>query len=253
VSSSGHLVLGAHLLGFREPHLLFDLALHLGTLIATVAFFRQSFIGMARESFVAIGDLRGGASPSEVLVRRPDVRLLYFVILGSIPTALFGVVFKDPLERMFGDAHATAWQLLITAGLLLVPLAVKRSGRDIQAMSAWDALFIGLLQGISIVPGISRSGATIAGGLMLGLDRELAARYSFVMSVPAIAGAFVLKATDATAAPFSMSIMVVGALTAGITGFSSLAFLMPVVRRGRIHLFALYLVPVSVLALWLLA
>ncbi len=244
-------MLGSYLLGFREPHLLFDLALHLGTLLATIAFFRDSFLGMAKEGVRAAGDLRRGVSLGEVL-QRADARLLFLVVVGSVPTALFGVLFKEPLERMFGDARATAVQLLITAFLLLVPLFIKRQDRGIAHMGWRDALAIGLAQGISIVPGISRSGSTIACGLALGLDRELAARYSFVMSVPAIAGAFALKALDATPAPFPMGIMLVGAVTAAVAGFASLAFLMPVVRRGRIYLFACYLVPVSLAALWLL-
>ncbi len=252
VSSSGHLVLGGVLLGMSGPHLMFDLALHMGTLLATIAFFRDSFRGMAVEGVGALGDLKAGKGLPAVFEARPDARLLWLVVLGSVPTALFGFAFKDPLERMFGDARATAVQLLITAALLLVTPLVKKAGRGLPGMRATDALIIGLAQGISIVPGISRSGATIACGLLLGLDRELAARYSFVLSVPAILGAFMLKLGDAEAAGFSAVEGAVGFLVAGISGFLALAVLMPVVRRGRVYLFSLYLVPVALAALWLL-
>lgn len=245
-------MLGQRLLGFTEPQLVFDLALHMGTLVATLVFFRGSFAGMAVDGVKALDDKRGGSTWSEALASRPNARLLWLVIVGSVPTAIFGLAFKDQLASMFGDARATAWQLLLTAGLLLATAVVRSRGRDLRSMHIGDALLIGLAQGVAIVPGISRSGATIAAGLLLGLDRELAARYSFVLSVPAIAGAFALEALDAGNGGIGALPLFTGFAVSLVSGLLALALLMPVVRRGRVYLFALYLIPAALAALWIL-
>ncbi len=250
VSSSGHLVLGAHLLGLHEPQVLFDLALHMGTLLATIAFFRSSFLAMAREGTSAVDALRQKRPYREIVKLWPNAHLLVLVVLGSVPTAVIGVAFKDYFESLFAEPRWAAGMLLVTAALLLVTSWVRGRGRDITAMRVSDALLIGLAQGLAIVPGISRSGSTIACGLLLGLDRELAARYSFILSVPAILGAFVLKAAEASSEHLDVSAVLLGFVVAAVSGLFALAVLMPVVRRGRIYLFAFYLVPLALLGLW---
>ncbi|MBN1960862.1 MAG: undecaprenyl-diphosphate phosphatase [Deltaproteobacteria bacterium] len=252
VSSSGHLVLAQYFLELREVEIIFDLVLHLGTLIATIGFFGSSFRNMAREGYVAFGDKKNGLSWADILRQRPDAKLLWLVIIGSIPTALIGLLFRHQLEATFANVKMVGWHLLATAILLLATLIVRRrQGRNIDNMRLLDALIIGIAQGVAIIPGISRSGMTIAVGLLLGLDRELAARYSFVLSVPAIAGAFALQAIKHSIPIASLSTLFLGFIAALLCGLAALAFLMPVVRRGRIYLFSFYLLPLAFGALWL--
>ncbi len=205
---------------------------------------------MAVEGVQAIGDKAEGRSWRDIFARRPDARLLWLVIVGSIPTGLMGVLFRHQLEESFADTRAIAWQLLVTAAMLLVTVFIKKQGRDIQQMTVWDALLIGFMQGIAIIPAISRSGATIATALVLGIDRELAGRYSFVLSVPAIAGAFLLELVKHKPSLAQPGAMAVGFFFSVVFGMLALAFLMPVVRRGRVHLFAGYLIPLALVTFW---
>lgn len=229
-----------------------DLVLHLGTLVATLVFFWPSLSGMAREAWASLGDKLRGAAWRDLVTERPNARLLLLVVVGSVPTAAIGVLFRHQLEASFGDIRSIAWHLLITAVVLFATRFVRPTGRDIGKMRVTDALLIGLAQGIAIMPGISRSGATIATGLLLGLDRELAARYSFLLSLPAIVGAFAIEALSAKTPMTSLGPVAVGFAVALVFGLGALAFLMPVVRRGRVYLFAGYLAPLAVVSLWLL-
>ncbi len=248
VSSSGHLVLAQHLIGLEEPQVFFDLVLHLGTLVATIVFFRAAFRDMARDGARGLGDLFSGHARG--LYERPGSRLLLLVSLGSIPTALIGLGLRHEIEAMFASPRMVAWMLLFTAAVLLATLLAPRKGRSLTQMGARDALLIGLAQGIAITPGISRSGMTIAVGLLLGLDRELAARFSFVLGVPAILGAFLLEAAKGGFDSLVVSQAVFGFVVAVVFGLAALVALMPVVRRGRLHLFSGYLVALAVVALW---
>jgi len=238
VSSSGHLVLAQRLLGLREPVLTFDIALHLGTLVAVIIFFRRDIAGIVQ------GIL--GRGPE----RTSYTWLLVLLILGSVPTAAVGLLFKDTFEAMFASVLAVGVSLLITGALLLAAGLAGRPRRDLEKMRSWHALLIGLAQGLAITPGISRSGSTISVALLLGLERELAVRFSFLLSIPAILGAVALQVLDLPGGTgLAWTPLVLGGLVAGVSGWLALKLLLGLVRQGRIHWFAYYCLALGILAL----
>lgn len=251
VSSSGHLVLGRELLGVEEPDLFFDIMVHVATLLVTVIFYARSIGRMVTETGEELRDRVNGGSTTD----RPLARLSGLIVLGTIPTGLIGVVFKDRLEALFDEPRAACAMLLVTAALLIGTRFTAATGRSDGEMTWKDALLIGTVQGLAIIPGISRSGSTIAAALFLGLDRELAARFSFLLSVPAILGALVLKLKDVGDGGLAIDggATAIGFVAALVTGFAALVALLPLVRRGQLHWFAFYLVPTGLAGLMLLS
>ena len=244
VSSSGHLVLVQSLLpGFSQPGVLFDVTLHLGTLVAVCIYFWNDLWAMLLSLF--------SSNKPEATDNR---RLLWLLILGSIPTAVIGLVFRKQFEAMFNDLHGNGVWFIITGALLLLTDRVSTSGRTLAAMNMWDALAIGVAQGLSIIPALSRSGSTIAAGVFLGLDRQLLVRYSFLLSIPAIAGAFVLELVshrDAAAEGFDLLTYGAGTLIAGIVGYWSIAVLLDMTRSRRLSIFGYYCIAVGILSIFL--
>ncbi len=236
ISSSGHLVLFQNLMGFHEPQLLLDISLHIGTLLAVLVVFRRDLAGMAVELWrlVAPGP---GAENGAPFRERLRGALLTWIVVGNIPTALIGLVFKDPLERLFGSVPVVGSMLLVTGLLVaLTRLAPERARR----LGLLAALAVGTAQGLAIIPGISRSGATIACGLLIGLDRDLAARFSFLLSVPAIAGALMLQVVTGDVAGPDLAVLIAGGLAAAVVGLLALVLLMGMVHKGRLYWFAPY-------------
>lgn len=254
VSSSGHLVLGGVLLAITEPHIFFDVIVHAATLVATLAFYRDTVKGMVSEALTLGTGIFDSQNWRNGFQAFPEVRLLLMIVLGSVPTACIGLIFKDELEALFGEPKFAAWMLLVTAGLLALTMIQRGSSRTILAMTWRDALAIGLIQGMAVIPGISRSGSTIACAMLLGLDRQLAARYSFLLSVPAILGAVLLKTKDAveTGAHVDILPLVVGFLSAAVVGVLALRFFIPIVKQGKLHYFVAYLIPVGILGICVL-
>ncbi len=232
VSSSGHLVLlQSWLPGFQEPGVLFHATVHLATLGAVLLYFRRDVGILARAA----------VSP-----RRSDpaaVRLLGLVAAGTLPTALIGLLFKDGLERLFSSVPTAASMLLVTGALLVATDRVRAQGADVERMRVWHALLIGLAQGVAIIPGLSRSGATLAAAVLSGVGRDLALRYSFLLSIPAILGAFMLQLLsygpdgirDVNGPGYAVAF-----LGAFVTGYLSIEVLLRVLLSRRLGWFALY-------------
>ncbi len=236
ISSSGHLVLFRNLMGFTEPELLLDTSLHMGTLMAVVVYFRRDLTGMVKEFPGLFIPRRATKGPAKARGRLSD-SLLTWVMVGSIPTALIGGVFKAPLENLYRSTTVVGFMLLLT-GLLLAFTRLSTGGT--RRLGLLVALAVGTAQGLAIIPGISRSGATIACGLLLGLDRDLAARFSFVLSVPAITGALLLEILAGEIDVIAPLVLVAGGVTSGAVGLLALKVLMGVVRKGRLSWFAPY-------------
>lgn len=246
VSSSGHLVLGQHLFGITEPVLSFDISLHVGTLVAIgVVFYRDiaALVGaLARFA-------RSGFS-WRMVGEDPVVRMGMLIVVGSVPTAVLGLVFKKYCMAMFSSVTLVGVMLLLTGTFLWMTRKVQGSGVGIGKVSFRTAVVVGVCQGVAVIPGISRSGATISAGLFLGIDRDTAARFSFLMSLPAILGAEVLSVKESLETGFLMDqATVYGTLAAFVVGYAALVLLMKLVRQGRFYLFAPYCWCVGIVAL----
>jgi undecaprenyl-diphosphatase len=234
VSSSGHLVLVPWLLGWPEPGLVFDTFVHWGTLLAVLAYFWRDWLALITAW------LRG-------LVRwdwrDPLARLMWLLIVGSIPAALIGFLLEDFFESLFGEPVWVSVFLLVTAGLLALSERLGSRRREIQDLRWIDSLVIGLGQAAAIAPGISRSGATIATGLFRGLERPAAARFSFLLSTPIILGAGLFQLMDLVSAPDPLAqvpALAAGFLAAAISGYVCIWALLRYLQRGRLYPFALY-------------
>jgi undecaprenyl-diphosphatase len=228
VSSSGHLVLAQSLIaGFRQPGVLFDVLLHGATLLAVLVYFRRDVLALLR-SLTPGGD--GGYR-----------RLAFWIIAATVPTGLIGVLFKHPLEALFHAPRAAAAMLLVTGALLWVSEALGRPRDGLDRLGYPRALAVGTMQGLAIVPGISRSGSTIAVGTLLGVRGEEAARFSFLLSVPAIVGAVVLQLPELSSVEAG-GVLAYGAgmLAAFVAGLVAIRFLLGAIRKGRFRWFAVY-------------
>jgi len=250
ISSSGHLVLFQHLFGLEGSQLFFDVSVHVGTLVAVILFYRED-IGLILSALMRFivkkpffRESENAASPD------PHLRLVLLIIVGSIPTAIIGLLFREMADAIFSSVLIVGFMLIITGIVLWGSRRLEFRQESPKNFSIKNALTIGVVQGAAILPGISRSGSTIVTGLFLGLNRETAARYSFLLSIPAILGAEILSFKDLSAQEISINIPVlVGSVTACITGYLSLKFLLYVIRRGNLHTFAPYCWAVGILTL----
>ncbi len=235
ISSSGHLVIVQALMpNFTPPGVLFDLWLHLGTLVAVIIYFRQDIKDILQSLYPV-----HNADPSSRKDRR---KLAGLIIAGSLPTALIGFGFKSRLEALFELAWLAAIMLLVTGLLLWLADKITDTRRNLTQMGTLDAIIIGTVQGIAIIPGISRSGSTIAAGIYRKLDRELAARYSFLLSIPAIMGASLLEAKGLGKLWESLDVLTLasGFLCAFFSGYLAIGLLMKLVVRQKLSFFAYY-------------
>ena len=239
VSSSGHLVLFQKIFGIEEPALLFDTMLHVGTLAAVFAVLWKDIWAILRKLF------------------QP---LTAYLIIATIPTVIIALALKAPIEKLFETGQFLGVCFLITAALLsAAELLSRRAAGGLKKpgeMNWLDALVIGIMQAIAIVPGVSRSGATLSGALSRRLNRDFAARFSFLLSIPAILGAAVLQLKDVvktgeTAAGDGISIaaMAAGTVSAAIVGFFAVRLMLKIVREKSLWGFAIYTAILGVLVL----
>ena len=162
VSSSGHLVLMQHFLGLKEPQVFFDVMLHVGTLGAVIIVYYQSICSLWRAGTVALGDTNLYRHPFRTVENSPPLKLIWFILLGCIPTGLIAVLFKDQLEAIFAKPIIVALMLVVTGLILQLPRLRRRHANTDSALKGWHTLLIGSIQGGAIIPGISRSGSTFS-------------------------------------------------------------------------------------------
>jgi len=248
VSSSGHLVIAQHLFGLEEPALFFDIVLHLGTLVAVVWYYRTDLVKLISETFSGLRDLASGHSWKQTLKLYPGFRFALLIVIGTVPTAVIGFTFEETFERLFGSVRLVGLMLILTGTVLLLTRLARGGGRDAAEMRWLDALIIGVVQGLAITPGISRSGITIAAALLLGIQRDTAARYSFLLSIPSILGALLLRLGGADDG-VGTTALVIGFGAAALTGYLCLALLVRLVQKGRLSWFAPYCFALGLLAL----
>lgn len=241
VSSSGHLVLFQNLLGMQEPLLAFDISVHVGTLIAVVIYFFRDIVAIVKAFAKWLTVLPDKQAAAGLMAGDREVRMALLILTGSVPTAVLGLLFKEVAETLFSSVAIVGVTLIITGAILWSTRWISSRGHGIRRVTVKSSLAVGCVQGLAIIPGISRSGATIAAGLFLGLDRETAARYSFLLSIPAVAGAGLLGAKDLLEQNgLPLMVIAAGTLSSCLVGYASLKLLVWMVRRGRLHFFAPY-------------
>lgn len=222
ISSSGHLVIAQEWLGLELP-LFFNVMLHVGTLCVIVVVFRQDLSKM----IMAIVKLDSKTEEGKMAV---------FIAIGSVPTALIGLLFYDVLESLFYNVFAVGIALLITGFFLSI--SERREGK--RKLNYVDSILTGIAQGIAIIPGISRSGLTIATGLLRKVEKETAFKFSFLLSVPAIIGATIVESRELVIGSVDLAAMSFGVVTTFIVGYASLKALEKIVMKEKFHLFAYY-------------
>lgn len=234
ISSSGHLVLVPWLLGWPEPGLAFDTIVHWGTLLAVLAVFWRDLVALAGAWTRSLVDRQ--LNPTEA-------KLAWLIIVGTLPAALMGYLWEDFFEGLFSSPGWVAALLLVTGVILALSERQGKMRRSMGELSWLDSVLIGLAQGLAIAPGISRSGATMAMGLLRGVKREEAARYSFLLAIPIIFGAGLLqlaKLVKASVVGTQLLFLIAGFLSAAISGYLAIRVLLAYLQRGRLYVFAAY-------------
>ena len=255
ISSSAHLIIVPWLFGWEESGLTFDVALHLGTLVAVLVYFWREIAQIA----VAV--------PRGLIERRPladpMARLGWIILLGSIPAAIAGFIAADAIDSFFhgGDGGNTA---IVLVALLMIALAVllalaeriAKHERSFECVTGRDGLVVGLAQALALLPGVSRSGSTITAALFRGLQRDAAARFSFLLGIPAIVGAAVFETRsllETGLAPGEEQVFLAGMATAAIVGYLAIAFLLRYLRTRSTMIFVVYRLGLGMLLLALVA
>jgi undecaprenyl-diphosphatase len=240
ISSSGHLVIVQSWLGIHEGAFTFDAVIHFGSLLAVTVALRQ-------ELWLIVRGLFGGQEEEA----RSGRRLMVLVILGTLPLILVGLTLRDAVDMAFTSVYLSALMLYVTGALLWLAEKSPRSGQ-VETVSTvrtlgvtWrHSLWMGLFQALAVLPGLSRSGVTIAAGMMSGLGRETAARFSFLLSIPAIAGATILEMRtvlrEDLTATISNEVLIVGTVAAGVSSYLAIALLLRFLRRGSLMGFVYY-------------
>lgn len=240
VSSSAHLVLVPWWLNWDKSPLMFDAVVHLGTLLAVLIYFWRDWLTLVRASLHA---LRIDTLPN--FNQDPDARLVYLIGIGTLPAAVLGLLLQSTFESAFGKPMLVAGFLLITATLLVLSERLYAADRTLEDLNTRDALIVGLAQAVAIFPGISRSGSTIVAGIVRGLPRAVAARYSFLLSIPIIVLAGAKQTLDVLTGSESMGQdmilpLLIGFLVSGITGYVCIWSFMRLLQQRRLYGFAIY-------------
>lgn len=243
VSSSGHLVLVPWLLGWQKAPFAFDVLVQLGTLLGVIVYFWQDLVQMAQAM------LRGLATRKPF--NDPQARLGWFVGVATVPAAVLGLLLEDHVEEVFGSARGTAAFLLLTATLLAISEKLSRRQAPVSELRLSHAVVIGFSQALALFPGVSRSGATLSGALLVGLDREKGARFSFLMSIPVMVGAGLLTGRKVVANPDMLAnlgpAIAVGFVTAAISGYIVIRWFLGFLKTRSLYIFAIYCFTVGLL------
>ncbi|MEO8083818.1 MAG: undecaprenyl-diphosphate phosphatase [Ardenticatenales bacterium] len=253
VSSSGHLVVVPALLGWPRASLTYDVAVHIATALAVLLYFRRDWIRLIAGGWRG---LRRGAP-----WRDTEGALLCTILLANVPAGIAGVLFKDWFEAQFSAPRMVAMLLIVNAVILVAAEQIARARRaapidDEHAVGVRHALTIGAAQIVAILPGISRSGSTIGTGLAVGVKRETAARFSFLMAAPIIVAAGLVQAVDVMGHPAARigieptAILLIGSVAAFVVGLAAIEGLLRIVRRAPLYGFAVWCLVVGGIGLW---
>ncbi|MBD3330742.1 undecaprenyl-diphosphatase UppP [Candidatus Peregrinibacteria bacterium] len=244
ISSSGHLVLGETLLGLKVEELKsFDVVVHLGSLMAIFVYFRRDIWGLLKSFF---GIFVGKFDKSD-----PFLKLILFILIGTIPAVVVGFTLEDQIDAFFRSPERVAL-CMIVVGIVFVVSELRRKKLITEGLNWWKAIIIGIAQAAALIPGVSRSGSTIAAGLFSGMKREAAARFSFLLGMPAIFGAGLLTATkipESGGLSVNYLPLLIGFASSFVFGLISVSFLMRFLKRHTLMVFALYLISLGLFVL----
>ena len=249
ISSSAHLILARGLLDFGfADGLTFDVGLHVGTLIAVIVYFRRDIANLARGFFSTFKGLD--------FERNPHQRLAWYIVAASVPAAIVGFSFESQLEVYFRNPSVIVVTLVVGGVLFLLAERFAKPRRDMPSISFRGAMLVGVAQATALIPGVSRSGITIITGMTQRLKRAEAARFSFLLGTPALAGAGLKKGLDMIGQQFSSGeyvVLLIGTVTSAIAGWVVINFLLRFLQKHRLNVFAYYrFVLAAVLAAWLI-
>ena len=247
ISSSGHLVLGQHVLGLTgDGGITYEIVVHVGSLVSIMVYYRKDVHLLIRSALTMMADPKIVLKPS---LMTNDQRLVGYILISMLPALIVGLLFKSTIETAFESPVWVSVMLLVTGTLLLSTKFVKKGTAHI---GAGHALGMGIAQAVAILPGISRSGSTIAIGQHLGLAREECARFSFLMVLPVIAGAMILELAElgSDSVAVDLPVLAMGFFTSAISGFVALSVLIQVIKKFGIQWFAAYCYTVGSLSLW---
>ena len=264
ISSSGHLAVAQNIFGLDDLPLLFDVFLHLATLAAVCLYFWRKIWELLKcfgRWISRSPKVKENSKDYDVVLAQKDLanrKIIIAIILSTVVTGVMGILSSKLIPNI--SIKVTCCGFLVTSLFLILSSVIeKRTSRLAQdsddkknpSVSKVQALIIGFMQGIGTLPGISRSGSTIAGALFCGVDRSLAGEYSFIISIPAILGAFILELKDLGEVSSSIGAapVIAGCAAAFATGYISLTFLMKMIKKGKLQYFALYLIPLAILGL----
>jgi undecaprenyl-diphosphatase len=249
ISSTGHLRIVPAFLGWEDPGAAFTAVTQLGTMAAVLLYFRQDLIR------IALAWLRSLRDPPAR--RELDARIGWYIVLGTIPIGIFGVLFKDQIETGARDLYLIGTALIVLGFVLLLAERMGTKTRTIEQIEARDGLAVGFAQALALVPGVSRSGATITAGLFLGLDRTTAARFSFLLSVPAVvlSGLFELGSilSGEEGQHVSTGNLIIATALAFVTGYAAIAWLLRYLTTHSLMVFVVYRVALGVVVLVLVS
>ncbi len=242
VSSSGHLALLQNFFGIESGSvLLFTIMLHIGTLVSVFVVYWRDILGLIIEFIEFFADLFTGKGIR--IDCNPMRKLLFLIIAASIPTAIIGLLFEDFFESLYSTPVAIAIGLIITGTLLFVIERISSGDRTIKDIGFRHAFLVGVFQGIAICPGISRSGSTLAGGLISGLKRKIAVKFAFLISIPSILGSALLELPDALEQGIDKSLampMLIGIIVAAVSGFAAIKLMIRLVSNKKLFYFSIY-------------
>jgi undecaprenyl-diphosphatase len=246
ISSTAHLRIVPAVVGWDDPGSAFTAVIQLGTTLAVLIYFRSDLWRIARAWF---SSLRGGG-----VRHSSDARLGWYIVLGTIPIGIFGLAFKDQIENGARDLYLIGTVLIVFGLVMLAAERFAVRSRELEEMRPSDGLAVGLAQALALVPGVSRSGATISAGLFREFDRTSAARYSFLLSVPAVvlSGLFELRKVGGPHQP-GVAATILATVVAFIVGYASIAFLLRYLVRHTMLLFVVYRVVLGIVVIALTA
>jgi undecaprenyl-diphosphatase len=240
ISSSGHLVLAASILNFQKEGIAFEVFVHFGTLLSVLVAFRIEIIKMIIAPYVILIQKENNQELQEFL------HWDFYVIIGTIPAVIVGLFFKEQITALFSNVLLVLMMLIITGTILIISKFLPETEKTLNKSNSF---IIGIAQAFAILPGISRSGSTIVTALVFGINREKAAKFSFILSIPAVFGATIIKTKDLISTPPAQNeilLLIIGAIVAFISGYLAIIWLLDLVKKGKLEWFGYYCFFISI-------